>query len=291
MKVITLGNGFIADHLPYPKITNRILEYQDLYDAIGNDFTGRPGKPDVIINCIGKTGRPNVDWNETHQTETYQANVILPLMLAQWCEKHGVRLIHIGSGCIYYGHSPHRKLVQNPFHNFEWVEPGWKEVDPANPRSYYSKSKYSCDLAIGDLPNTTILRIRMPVSDRDTPRNLINKLKGYDQLIDVQNSMTFTSDFVRCVQWFVDNELPGIYHVANPGTLSAVEIMQEYQKYVPSHQFSVISEEQLDKLTTAKRSNCVLNTDKLQQTGFTMTPAKEALTLCMKNYFGSKHVQ
>lgn len=301
MKVITLGGGFIADHLPYENINWKIRPNEDdvyyVINSLGNN-------PSIVINCIGKTGRPNVDWCESHKAETYEANVVIPLMIAKFCEKRGIRMIHIGSGCIYFGESPHKNDWLTERHDntikpedpnyfygaFELADAGWKETDFANPQSYYSKTKYACDLALGQMPHVITLRIRMPISDRDVPRNLINKLKGYSQLIDIPNSMTFMDDFTRCVQWSVKNELPGIYHVVNPGALTAVEIMQEYQKYVPNHTFSTITEEQLGTLTTAKRSNCILNADKLQQAGFTMTPAKEALQLCMKNYFVRKHV-
>lgn len=293
MKVITLGGGFIADHLPYPKITSRITEEQDLYDLMGNGSTF--GKPDVVINCIGKTGRPNVDWCEGHRQETYQTNVVLPLMVAQWCEVNGVHMIHIGSGCIYFGQSPHKIYTDvdlgNPSLGIIVEDGGWKETDFANPQSYYSKTKYACDLVLGQLSHVSTLRIRMPISELDASRNLINKLRAYSQVIDIPNSMTFMKDLVRCIEWFTWQRLAGIYHVANPGTLTAAQVMREYQKYVPSHTFQTITESELDRLTTAKRSNCILNTDKLEQAGFIMTPAEEALQQCMQNYIGRQHVE
>ena len=46
----------------------------------------------------------------------------------------------------------------------------------------------------------------------------------------------------------------------------------------------VFDENQLDKLTAAKRSNCILNTKKLSALGFSMTPSAQALQSCMSNY-------
>ena len=43
--------------------------------------------PDVVINCAGKTGRPNVDWCEDHKEETVRANVTGPLILLDECRK------------------------------------------------------------------------------------------------------------------------------------------------------------------------------------------------------------
>ena len=125
----------------------------------------------------------------------------------------------------------------------------------------------------------------MPLSTKNNPRNFINKVKGYDKIIDIPNSVTFMDDFVRCVDWAIKEQKTGIFHVTNPDPISAVQTMIEYQKYIPDHKFSIINEKELDKITIAKRSNCILNTDKLSAAGFNMTPSKDALKECMLNYF------
>src|SRR5574338_1509284 len=156
MKVLTLGSGFVADHLPYRQITERIP-----YDLVAIFKLIKDYQPDVLVNCIGKTGRPNVDWCESHKEETMSANVTLPLLLADACNRANVHLVQIGSGCIYFGESPNFHYVQGDGRPMPDVGPGdpvtitvpckkiddgWKETDFANPQSYYSKTKYSCDL-------------------------------------------------------------------------------------------------------------------------------------------------
>lgn len=279
MKIISIGAGFVSEHLPYEKISKRIYSLYDVHSML------EECKPDVIINCIGKTGRPNVDWCESHKEETAFANTALPIMLADACKSFGVHLIQIGSGCIYFGPSPNAKRVFDVEDEeyMDW-EPGWKEDDFANPKSFYSKSKYACDLMLGGMSHVTTLRIRMPISTRNTERNLINKLRGYKQVIDIPNSVTFMDDLTRCIDWVVKERNGGVFHVTNPQPLTAARIMKEYQKYVPDHKFEIITEAQLDKLTTAKRSNCILNTEKLNKAGFKMTDTEEALTRCMAEY-------
>jgi dTDP-4-dehydrorhamnose reductase len=273
MRIFTLGNGFIANHLPYEKITERVqLDWSKTKSLLAHY------RPDVLINCLGRTGYPNIDWCEKNKEETAEANVSVPIMLAEICGKLNIHMLHIGSGCIYFG--PSRYKGENPGAK----DSGWVETDFANPQSYYSKTKYACDLAIGGLPYVGILRIRMPISDRDEPRNLLNKLRGYKQVIDIPNSVTFIHDLKCCVEWAAQQKLNGIYHVVNPQPLTATRIMQEYQKYDPSHQFEIINEYELDQLTVAKRSNCILNTQKLKKAGFEMTNSEEALERCMKGY-------
>lgn len=273
MKIMTIGEGFVSSHLPYENIKNRIE-----IDSISISNLLDRHQPDVLINCIGKTGRPNIDWCEANKEITATANIALPILLAENCSQRKIHLIQIGSGCIYFGPSPYKGHLPNA------LDPGWREDDFANPASFYSKTKYACDLALSQMPNITTLRIRMPISTEDTPRNIINKLKGYNQIIDTPNSMTFMSDLIKCIDWMAYKKLSGIFHVVNPQPITPVRIMRAYQKYVPDFQFESINEQQLDKITIAKRSNCILSIEKLQKAGFKMTNSEEALEMCMADY-------
>lgn len=289
MKIMSIGNGFVAEHLPYDKIPDRAPLSDHWLELMLREY-----QPDVLINCIGKTGRPNIDQCETDREATATTNVALPILLAEQCAKKNIHMIQIGSGCIFYGQSPNmikretKKSLSGNIDDFddEWIniDTGWKEDDFANPKSYYSQTKYACDLAIGSMSHITTLRIRMPISTKDHPRNLINKIKGYSQLIDIPNSITFMDDLVKCINWAAHNKPAGIFHVVNPQPLTAAQIMKEYQKYVPEHSFEIITENQLDQLTLAKRSNCILNSDKLQAAGFSLTHSSAALEQCMADY-------
>lgn len=277
MKIFTIGKGFVSEHLNYPSIPSRLEYNEKQIDSVLDEY-----KPDVLINCIGKTGRPNIDWCESNKVETSMANTALPILLANACEKKSIHLIQIGSGCIFFGESPN--AVYNDSPNTLCYDLGWKETNFANPQSYYTKAKYACDLVLGTMKNVSLLRIRMPISTKNHPRNLINKLRSYNQIIDIQNSVTFMDDLVECISKFATKNITGTYHVTNPGSLSAAQIITEYKRYFPKHMFEIITGDQLDKLTLAKRSNCILNTDKLSSAGISMKSADQALVDCMKEY-------
>lgn len=273
MKILTLGNGFIANHLPYPKYTKKLpCDDQLSFECrIIDEYS-----PDVIINCIGKTGKDQtIDALEDDKVDTVLTNTTLPTIMAAECARRGIHFIHISSGCIFQGKSPN---IENE------IDLGWKETDAAQPPSFYSESKYSTDLAIGKLDNVCSIRIRIPFSGKSSPRNLINKLKGYKKILNEQNSMTYLGEFPQLIEHIVNKKLVGIYHCTNPGTISPVDVMTEFNKY-EKHEFEEISTQDLDKITRAKRSNCILNCDKLKATGFEMMPVKEALKQCMKEYF------
>jgi UDP-glucose 4,6-dehydratase len=279
MKVITVGNGYVAAHLPYEIADFRLTPNEESMCEFLREY-----KPDVVVNCTGFCGSPNVDQCELEKSKTYMSNVVIPSSLAYECELNSVRMIHIGSGCIYFGESPHYMYMGTTGVEAVKVDLGWEENDFANPKSYYSKTKYACDLAIGSLPHVTTLRIRMPISTQNNSRNFINKIRGYKQVIDIPNSVTFMDDLARCIDWAITTNQAGIFHVTNPDPLSAADVMREYQKYVPDHQFSVIDEMELNRITVAKRSNCIINSNKLLRAGFRMTPTENALKDCMAAY-------
>lgn len=56
-------------------------------------------KPTRVINCAGKTGRPNVDWCEDNRAATVRSNVIGTLMLADLCDQRGIHCTILATGC------------------------------------------------------------------------------------------------------------------------------------------------------------------------------------------------
>jgi 3,5-epimerase/4-reductase len=264
---ITIGGGFVASHLPYPIIPEKLdLNLQSIKDVLSKY------SPKVIVNCAGYTGKPgNVDNCEINKKKTSADNVALPVLLSTACEELGIRMVNINSGCIFYGKSSHE-------------DGKWKETDFANPVSHYSKSKWACDLAIGGLPHVTTLRIRMPISVKNNPRNLINKLLAYPAVIDIENSMTFLDDLTRVVDWVIKENKSGIYHVTNSEPLTSAMILREYQKHVPSHKFGILTLDEMQKTVIAVRSNCLLNTDKLKNEGFVMSPTMPKLEQTMRDF-------
>src|SRR3569623_1631356 len=60
-------------------------------------------RPEVVINCAGRTGRPNVDWCETRRPETLQVNVTGALVVMHACLDRSAYLAHFCPGCTYEG--------------------------------------------------------------------------------------------------------------------------------------------------------------------------------------------
>ncbi len=229
-------------------------------------------KPEVVINAAGITGRPNIDWCEEHKPETIVGNVMLPLCVLQACEERGIYWVHFGSGCVFQGKGPGGK--------------GFKEDDKADPPSFYSWTKYWADSILKHFP-VLIVRLRLPIDSEPNPRNLINKLSKYPNIVDVENSVTIIPDLLVATKKLIAKRKTGIYHVTNPGSIKHSEIMELYKKIIdPAHKYKLILVKELYKkgLAKAGRSNCILNTDKLKKEGIVLKPVKKRLVEIMKEY-------
>lgn len=229
-------------------------------------------KPEVVINTAGKTGRPNIDWCEDHKIETVTSNITGPLVLARACLDRGIRMAHLSSGCIFDGQAMRPE--------------GFSEIDIPRPVSFYAWTKATADDILSHFP-VLILRLRMPVDGTPGPRNLITKLAGYPKIIDAENSVTRVDDLLSATKTLLEKQKTGIYNVTNPGSIKHSDIMSWYQELVdPSHAYQLISTEQLyaEGLTKTGRSNCVLDTRKLESEGIILTSAKQAVRECMESY-------
>lgn len=226
-------------------------------------------KPDVVINCAGKTGRPNVDWCEEHKVETLRSNVHGPLVLLEECDKRNVYWVHIGTGCVYTGDN------STPF----------TETDPPNfEGSFYSRTKGHIDQILNDFPDRVLnVRLRMPFDGTTNERSLISKIKKYDRLLKTENSMTYIPDLLTAVDTLIQKKATGPFNIVNPGTMSPYRIMELYKEILdPEHTFSELKESELPEVAKAGRSNCILSIGKLEGHGITMRPVEEAVREALK---------
>lgn len=273
MKGIVLGNGYIgnrfAEFLGYEIVKDRVTDTDSIKQILDEK------QPDVIINAIGRTGSPNTDWCQSHQQETWEANVTIPQLMATQCKISGTYMVHMGSGCIYQGDN-HDK--------------GFNEEDPAlDFGQYYSHTKVEAENYLKSFSNVLQIRIKMPVDSIINDRNLISKIVKYDKLIDIQNSMTVIPDLLLPLRILIEEKAQGIFNFTNPGTVSPYEIMQMYKEIVdPTHRVTKISGKELDGITKARRSNCVLDNGKLLKVingkELIIRNVRDGIRDCLKQY-------
>jgi UDP-glucose 4,6-dehydratase len=238
--ITLIGHGYVGDHISKQLILENLPHHRIRHTDVIPDDTH------VIINAAGYTGSPNVDACEIYKQETIDGNVIFPLKL----EQHNIPVVHISSGCVYTGYK----------------EGGWLETDRPNfdfnNGSFYSGAKsLEQEVLMPYMTRSYLLRIRMPFGFKHHPKNFLTKMINYEKLISYENSLSYMPDVASvAVKFATELPEPGIYNVCNPGSSSAEEIVE-----LLNIKKSWFTEEEFNRSVKAPRSNCVLNTDKLQK--------------------------
>lgn len=204
-------------------------------------------KPDVVINCAGKTHSatiPNIDGcieSLEARNETALVNAVGAGNVARVCADFGAKLVHIGSGCIFNGY-----------------DQIFDESSEPNPPSWYAISKVLGDqMVLGRYPDALILRIRMPISSVPHPRNLITKLAGARQVVDVKNTVTVVEDLLPFTERCLRMNVTRIVHAVHPHPITFRLLMRWYKEFVdPKWNGDFIPKEQYQ--TKDGRSNAVV---------------------------------
>jgi dTDP-4-dehydrorhamnose reductase len=268
MKIIVLGQGYlgkkIANYFNCQVFGNRIFTQKCVDDIISIE------KPDVIINCIGKTGRPNIDWCEDNRQQTFFSNVVVPTYIHNSCVANNAKMIHIGSGCTYQGNNEGRGYGEDD-------NPNWDG-------NYYAWSKIVSERYLSSF-DVLQLRIRMPFFyDRD-PRNLLTKLLKYTKIVEADNSITYIPDMLTALKALIQKNATGIYNVVNRDGITHGRILHHYQKISGNNlNYKLVDVSELNNLTKVRRSNCVLSLKKLDDIGIYMPSAIDAMERCIYNY-------
>jgi len=287
-KILILGKGFIGERLG--KEFGCRVSAEPIKSFTGAQKIIKKYKPKTIINCIGVTGKRNVDDCELQKDKTLLANSFVPLMLAELCLRSHIKLVHVSTGCIF---------------NFDY-----KKDKPVKEESrdyffglFYSRTKIYSDLALEALSrkfNILIVRMRIPLLNEAHPKNLLDKLIKYGKVITLKNSVTYIPDFARALEHLIKIDAKGIYNVVNKGGLSYPELMEVYKKYmfchceprpvpsesegrgeaIPSFRYKKIDFRKLG-LT---RTNLLMSTRKLEKTGFKVRTINSVLEECVKGY-------
>ncbi|KAG9453206.1 hypothetical protein H6P81_006110 [Aristolochia fimbriata] len=213
--------------------------------------------PTHVFNAAGVTGRPNVDWCESHKVETVRTNVAGTLTLADVCRDRKIVLINYATGCIfeYDGAHPLGSGV------------GFKEEDSPNfVGSFYSKTKAMVEELLKNYENVCTLRVRMPISsDLSNPRNFITKITRYEKVVNIPNSMTVLDELLPISIEMAKRNLTGIWNFTNPGVVSHNEILEMFREYIdPNFSWENFTLEEQAKVIEAPRSNNELDAGKLK---------------------------
>ena len=260
-----IGNQFInvliKNNINYVSGTSRLDNEVTLYKEIEKinpthvvSFTGRThGK-------IGNVDYTTIDYLEQDGKllENVRDNLYAPILLSEICKRKQIHCSYLGTGCIF-------KFDEE--HPFGKEENGFNEASLPN----FFGSSYSVVKGFTDRlmklydDNVLNLRIRMPLTGEQNPRNFITKITTYEKICSVPNSMTVLPELLPMVLSMMKDKKTGTINLTNPGLISHNEILEMFKEIV-DHDFTYqnFSQEEQRKILAADRSNNFLDTTKIR---------------------------
>lgn len=264
------SNWFSEHQIPHHLLSRSEINYSTragLVQAL-NKYT-----PKFLINAAGYTGIPNVDASELNKTRCMLANTALPALIAEVCTEKNLTWGHLSTGCIYYGEKPDGH--------------GFTESDPPNFSfrhnncSFYSGTKALAEEILQEFDNVYIWRLRRPFNHRSNPRNYLSKVISYNKHLETRNSITRIDELVSSCHSCMSQKLPtGIYNITNPGVIRTSEIIQMIQEHAVSKknfEFYANEEEFYTEIERTPRSECILDSSKIQNCGIYLTEIHDAI--------------
>lgn len=135
-------------------------------------------RPDIVINAAAYTA---VDQAETEKEKAYQINAVAPGLLASYCEKQQIPLIHFSTDYVFDGSK------NQP----------WKETDTPNPKNVYGQTKLAGENTIrATRASHLILRTSWVYGARG--KNFFNTMK---RLAAEKSSLSIVNDQLGAPTW------------------------------------------------------------------------------------------
>jgi dTDP-4-dehydrorhamnose reductase len=219
MNIVCLGQGLVGKEFQRNGIMSlgrdviNICENFDLNSNITKnlDLWNKLVNADVIINCIAFTN------TKPKTSSEFQANINTNINfvkdLAEFCDQHDIKLVHISTGDIY-GDSQRLRRSK-----------AFKETDSTIVMTEYSAAKYLAEQFI-NTDEHIILRPRLVFGADDLPSNLITKLVKYTNFTPYINSFCSARTIVEATQALILNKACGVFNICNSGVTSMLDLAE-----------------------------------------------------------------
>lgn len=210
--------------------------------------------------------------------ENIRDNLFSPFVIALLCKKYNIHYTYVGTGCIFSYDDAHKVNDEDT---------GFIEEDTPNFfGSSYSVVKGYTDELMHMLDDTVLnLRIRMPITSKNEPRNFITKILNYEYVCSIPNSMSVLDELLPYALDLATKKITGTFNFTNPGFISHNEILEMYKEFIdPNYKWKNFSIEEQESILAAKRSNNYLNTSKLQQMYPQIKNIKESVEFTLKHW-------
>jgi len=213
-------------------------------------------KPDLLVHCAALA---EIDACEKDPDRARFLNAELPGWLAEECEQHSVKMIHLSTDAVFDG-----------------VKDGkYSETDSPHPVSVYAQTKFAGEQAVRQVSSSAfIARVNFygfSLSGRHSLaefflRNLQAGKPMYG-FTDMEFSPLYVLDLAETLMKSAEKDLYGLYHVTSPQSQSkysfGVEIARKWG--LNEELISPLSVLEADFLTAPRSQNLVLDPGKLEK--------------------------
>ena len=239
MKIVVLGKNGMLGHMVLSYLDNALgieavgTDRVDL-DASGfvsNCIAGRLGGKnqsalpvikgaDYVINCIG-TIKPCIKEEDSDSVaNAMMVNSMFPRFMADYCEKHDTRMIHITTDCVYIGESTNLLY----------------ERTPHNAQDVYGKSK-----SLGEPENCMNIRTSIIGPEKQNHRSFLEWVLSNEAGSDVYgftnhlwNGVT-TLELSRCLYDIIGSDIRidkfnKLFHIHSPSSMSKYKLVDFINK-------------------------------------------------------------
>lgn len=244
-------------------------------DVDGIDQLINECNPTHVLSLIGRThgeGYTTIDYLEQpgKLRENINDNIFSPLVLLHACKKRGIHFTYMGTGCIFSGFDK------------QYTE---EDIPDFFGSAYSTVKGYTDRLMQLEEDNVLNVRIRMPITNIDSPRNFISKIIRYQKICSIDNSMSVMPILLPLLVEMMMDERTGTINLTNPGSISHNDILEMYKTYVdPTFTWHNFTIEEQNKILLSQRSNNVLDTTKLREWFPHVPDIHDAVRECLLNW-------
>lgn len=167
-----------------------------------------------IIFAGGISGKPTIDWCETHEEETYKTNYLGVLNLMELTKSLGLHTTIFGSAQVFQG-----------------TKTLYTEEDPADlTTKVYPKWRTRLEEALPLYPHVLYLRIIYPVSLDENPKCFLNKMaQRASSVHNVRVCLTILPNLFPKISELCKKDVRGILNFINKGAISLPDLLGFYK--------------------------------------------------------------
>jgi dTDP-4-dehydrorhamnose reductase len=169
--------------------------------------------PDYIINCVGVL----IEGSDNNQENAIFLNSYFPHRLSRLADEIFSKLIHISTDCVFSGKKGNSYI----------------ETDIPDGEGFYARTK-----ALGEILSSHHLTLRTSVVGPELKSDGEELFHWFmsqsDEILGFTQTMwsgVTSLELAKAVNWSINNNITGLYHVTNNLSISKYEILKLFKKH------------------------------------------------------------